>query len=144
MLKLYSGQCSTLKCKIKKNKSSFKIRNIWIQREGKVYEDKESYYIMIENMIDHECKFFWLYGKYILYACILSCVQFFATPLTVAHWALLSMNSQSRILEWGAISSSRGSSWPGIMLVTPALTGRFFTTAPPGEPQIYATYQIFI
>ena len=39
--------------------------------------------------------------------------------------------SQARILEWVAISFSRGSSQPGIKLtslVTPALAGGFFTT----------------
>ena len=41
--------------------------------------------------------------------------------------------SQARILEWVAISSSKGSSWPGIELVSPALTGRFFTTVAPSQ-----------
>ena len=38
---------------------------------------------------------------------------------------------QARILEWVAISSSRGSSWPRdqtCISVSPALAGRFFTT----------------
>ena len=39
---------------------------------------------------------------------------------------------QARILEWVAISFSRGSSWLKD-LVSPASTGRFFTTAPPGN-----------
>ena len=44
---------------------------------------------------------------------VLSCVQLFATPWTAAHQALLSMGiPQARILEWVAISSSRGSSRP--------------------------------
>ena len=38
---------------------------------------------------------------------------------------------QAKILEWVAISFSRGSSWPR----DPALAGRFFTTEPPGKPQ---------
>ena len=39
--------------------------------------------------------------------------------------------SQARILEWVAISFSRGSSRPrdGIPLMSPALAGRFFTTS---------------
>ena len=44
---------------------------------------------------------------------------------------------QARILEWVAISFSRGSSGPGIKptsLTSPALAGRFFTTVPPGKP----------
>jgi len=38
---------------------------------------------------------------------LLSCVPLFAAPWTVAHGI-----SQARILEWVAISFSRGSSWP--------------------------------
>ena len=44
--------------------------------------------------------------------------------------------SQARILEWVAISFSRGSSYPGIKPASPAspaLAGRFFTTEPPGH-----------
>ena len=43
---------------------------------------------------------------------------------------------QSRIPEWAAISSSRGFSDSGIkliFLVSPALAGGFFATAPPGN-----------
>ena len=44
-------------------------------------------------------------------ACVLSRVQLFATPWTVVCQAPLSMEiSQARILEWVAISYSRGSS----------------------------------
>ena len=46
---------------------------------------------------------------------------------------------QARILEWIAISSSWGSSQPRDRtwsLASPALTGRFFTTEPPGKPRI--------
>ena len=42
-----------------------------------------------------------------------------------------------KILEWVAICSSRGSSRPGIELMSsgcPALAGRFFTTGPLGKP----------
>ena len=45
--------------------------------------------------------------------------------------------SQVRILEWFAISSSRGSSQPRVWTLTPAalaLAGRFFTTELPGKP----------
>ena len=43
----------------------------------------------------------------------LSSVQLFATPWTVAHQAPQSMEIfQVRVLEWVAISFSRGSSWP--------------------------------
>ena len=45
--------------------------------------------------------------------------------------------SQTRILEWVAISYSRDSSRPrDRTLASPALAGRFFTTAPPGKLQV--------
>ena len=40
---------------------------------------------------------------------------------------------QARILEWVAIPSSRDHPNPGIEPASPALTGRFFTTEPPGK-----------
>ena len=46
--------------------------------------------------------------------------------------------SQARVLEWVAISFSRGSSQPEIEPTTPsspALAGGFFTMAPPREPR---------
>ena len=44
---------------------------------------------------------------------------------------------QSQILEWVAISSSPGDlPDPGIEPTSPALTGRFFTTEPPGKPHV--------
>ena len=36
---------------------------------------------------------------------------------------------QARILEWIAMSSSQGSSWPRDLLTSPALAGGFFTTS---------------
>ena len=43
---------------------------------------------------------------------------------------------QARVLEWVAISFSRGSSWPRdrTRIPFPALAGRFFTTEPSGKP----------
>ena len=49
--------------------------------------------------------------------------------------------SQARILEWVAISFSRGSPNPGIKPVFPTLAGGFFTTGPPGLP-ILKVYNI--
>ena len=51
---------------------------------------------------------------------------------------------QARTLEWLAVSYSRGSSWPRdqrnarckMSLASPALAGGFFTTEPPGKPDI--------
>ena len=45
--------------------------------------------------------------------------------------------SQAGILEWIAISPSRGSSWPRDQTVSPELAGIFFTTEPPGKPSGY-------
>ena len=48
--------------------------------------------------------------------------------------------SQARILEWVAISSSRGSSWPSKLWdqthnsCVSCIAGRFFTTEPSGKP----------
>ena len=42
---------------------------------------------------------------------------------------------QARILEWVAISFSRGSSQPGIEPVSLASAGGFLTTKPPGSPR---------
>ena len=45
---------------------------------------------------------------------------------------------QARILEWVAISYSKGSSWlrdrTGLLAVSPALVGEFFAPEPPGKP----------
>ena len=67
---------------------------------------------------------------------LLRCVQLFCNlmdhspPGFSVHWI-----SQARILEWVAISFSKGSCPnPGIKLVSPALAGRFFTAEPPGKP----------
>ena len=68
---------------------------------------------------------------------VLSHVQLFATPWTVAHQAPLSM-------EFFREENWRGSPLPtprelpdpgteGIPPVSPALAGRFFSTVPPGK-----------
>ena len=45
--------------------------------------------------------------------------------------------SQARILEWVAMLSSRGSSWPRDWThVSTALAGGFFNTQPPGKPNL--------
>ena len=44
--------------------------------------------------------------------------------------------SQVRILEWVAISFSRGSSWPRNQTHISCIAGRFFTTEPPGMPAL--------
>ena len=60
--------------------------------------------------------------------CVFGCVQLFATPWTVAHQAPLSTGIlQARILEWAAMSSSRGSSQPRDQTQVSHTSGRFFT-----------------
>ena len=41
--------------------------------------------------------------------------------------------SQARILEWVAISFSRGSLWPKDQAHVSSIAGRFFTAEPPGK-----------
>ena len=53
---------------------------------------------------------------------------------------------QARIEEWVAIPSSRGSCWPGIESVSPAvswITGRFFTTELLGKPYLNYIRSLF-
>ena len=63
-----------------------------------------------------------------------------ATPWTVACQAPLSMGIlQAGILEWFAISYSKGSSQPRDQTQVSwisCITGRFFTTETPGKPKI--------
>ena len=47
---------------------------------------------------------------------------------------------QARILEWVAISFSRGSSQPRDQTPVSCLAGRFFTTEPPEEPYTMEYY----
>ena len=59
---------------------------------------------------------------------LLSRVQFFSIPWTVAHQAPLSMGIlQAKILEWVATPSSRVSSQPRDQSYVSHITGRFFT-----------------
>ena len=46
---------------------------------------------------------------------------------------------QARLLEWVAISSSRGHSWPRGRTCVSCVAGGFFTTEPPGSPYSYIT-----
>ena len=70
--------------------------------------------------------------------CVLSCVQLFATPWTVAGQATLSMDF-SRQEYWSGVPFSAPGDLPhpGIEPMpptSPALAGKFFTTEPPGKP----------
>ena len=69
--------------------------------------------------------------------CVLSCIQFFATPWTVAHQAPLSMEF-SRQEYWSGLPFPSPGDLPDpgtepTSPVSPALAGGFFTTAPHGN-----------
>ena len=61
-------------------------------------------------------------------------------PMDIAHQAPLSMGIlQVRMLEWVAMPSSRGSSWPGVespSLMSPVLAVGFFTTSATWEARM--------
>ena len=69
---------------------------------------------------------------------MLSCVQLFATPWTVAHKAPLSTEF-SRQEYWSGLPFLSPGDHPDpetepASLASPAVAGRFFTAAPPGKP----------
>ena len=71
--------------------------------------------------------------------CVLTHIQIFASPRTVAHQAPLSMGF-SRQEYWRGLSCPPSGDLPnpGIepaSLKSPALAGRFFTTETPGKPK---------
>ena len=80
--------------------------------------------------------------------CVLSHIQLFATPWTVAHQATLSMEF-SRQEYWSRLPFSTPGNLPepgnkATFLISPALAGRFFTTRPPGNPRVLVDSPIFI
>ena len=80
--------------------------------------------------------------------CVCVCVCMLVCACICVHIQLLSRDPmdcslpdssvgeiyQARILEWVVISSSKGSSSPGIEPMSPALAGGFFTTELPEKP----------
>ena len=86
----------------------------------------------------HSLNFFQItiIGNFLVVQClcnVLSCVQLFATLWTVVHQASLWI-FPARILEWVAISLSRGSFLPRDETGVSCIAGRFFTTEPRGKP----------
>ena len=72
--------------------------------------------------------------------CVLSCVQLFATPWTVARQAPLSVGF-SRQEYWSEVPFPTPGALPNpgmeaVSLVSPALAGGFFTTGPLEKPII--------
>ena len=76
-----------------------------------------------------------------MHECILSRVQLFATPWTVACQATLSTGF-SRQEHWSGLPCPPPGDLPdpGIEPASPALAGRFFTTEPPGKPHNKFTF----
>ena len=70
---------------------------------------------------------------------LLGHVRLFATPWTVAHQAPLSMGF-SRQEYWSGLPFPLAGDLldPGIEPESPALAGGFFTTEPPGKPNLRA------
>ena len=67
---------------------------------------------------------------------MLSYVQLFSTPWTIAHQAPLSMGFSKQEYWSGLPFPSPGDlPHPGIEPASPALAGRFFTAEPPGKPR---------
>ena len=80
-----------------------------------------------------------------LYLLEVSHVWLFTTPWTVARQAPLSMGIlQARILEWIAISFSRGSSDPGVEPGSPALQEDSLPSEPPGKPTYWRLINIYL
>ena len=72
-------------------------------------------------------------------ACLLSCVQLFAAPWTVAYQVPQSMRIlQVRIWEWVSIPSSRQSSQPRDRTRSPALQADYLPAELPGKPQLFS------
>ena len=73
--------------------------------------------------------------KYVVVVLLISHIQLFATPWTIAHQAPLFMGFP-RQEYWSELPFP--SPWdlpdPEIKSTCPALDGRFFTTEPPGKP----------
>ena len=79
-------------------------------------------------------------GSHLRHVCVLSHVPLFVTPWTVAHQAPLSMGFSRQEYWSGLLFPTPGDlPDPGIeheSLVSPALTGGFFTTEQPGKSHL--------
>ena len=64
-------------------------------------------------------------------SCPTLCIPMDCAPGSSVHGIL-----QARILEWVAVSFSRGSSRPKDQTWVSCTAGRFFTTEPPGKPKV--------
>ena len=72
-------------------------------------------------------------------SCPTPCNQRACSPLASSVHGII----PPRIVEWAAISSSRGSSQLKDRTHFSALAGRFFTSVPPGNPKNSYTYRVY-
>ena len=126
----HSG-CSSLKS----STSAFSAKNVFCH----LTHSRRSFSVFIVFLHSYPESFFlfnmcvWKKKKCV---CVLSgsIMSDFATLLAAAHQAPLSMGfPRQELLEWLAISSSRGSPWPRDWTHVPCIAGGFFTTEPPGN-----------
>ena len=74
---------------------------------------------------------------------MLSRVLLLVTPWTVARQPPLSMEFSKQEYQSGLSFPTLGDlPHPGIKPASPALSGRFFTTEPPGKPRLLCPYQL--
>ena len=74
----------------------------------------------------------------ILLCCVVRCVRLFVTPWTIARQAPLSVESAQQE-SWSGFPCPTPGELPNpeaehTSLAPPALTGRLFTSVPPGKP----------
>ena len=77
-----------------------------------------------------------LYITCLCYAQLLQTCPTLCDPMDCSPPSSVHRIAQARILEWVAISFSRGSSPPRDQTWVSCIAGRFFTTEPPGKPTV--------
>ena len=103
------------------------------------FTEKFEICIPLYNLTLVDINIFKCFTKIMLQAQLLSCVWLFVTLWTVAcQTTLLSMRF-SRQEHWSGLAFPPSGNFlnPGSKPVSPALAGRFFTTEPPGKPQLF-------
>jgi len=78
----------------------------------------------------HYCEIQVIYSCLVTQSCLTLCDPMDCSPSASSVHQI----SQARILEWVAISSPGDLPDPEVESMSPALAGRFFTSAPSGKP----------
>ena len=117
-----------------------------LRKLQKIVEDRGAWHPTVHGVAKSQTRLsgwstitYSVYRDCFFYCCLVDqCVWLFATPWTVTHQAFLSMGIlQARILEWVAMPSSRGSSWPRDQTQVSCIGKQVsLPLAPPGKPQI--------